>query len=108
MVDIDYSQFKILGRIRRHKSIKHDDLSDEEINICEFLFNHGFVTKNKTFNQIPNKFDNVPVLTVDSYKITEKGKAQLSAYVAAFHKWWLPLIVSIASLILSCISLLKQ
>lgn len=108
MVDISFKQYKMLKRINKNKNVKYEELSEEEIKTCEFLADKNFISLNTKYEPIPNNLYNVQRPVLDNYEITEDGKAQISAYISSFHKWWIPLIVSIASFILSCISLLKQ
>lgn len=108
MVDISFKQYKMLKRINKNQSVKYEEFTEEEIKTCEFLAEKDFVTLNTKSVPVPNNPYNAHIPVLDNYEITEEGKAQISAYISSFHKWWIPLIVSIASFILSCISLLKQ
>ena len=99
MIDIDFKQFRMLKRIKHKKLIKSTNFTKEQLDICAYLKSNDFITVRTVLSESPH---------YNEYRITQKGSAQLSAYVASFHKWWIPLIISIGSFILSCISLLKQ
>lgn len=113
MVDIDFKQFKMLLKLK-HNNIKTDkiELSEEDQDILEFLIKNNFAVIIDDIKYIPSSSNfvigEIPILNSTTYQITQDGKAQISAYVSSFHKWWIPLVISIGSFILSCISLLKQ
>lgn len=108
MIDINLKQYKMLSKINNNKTIKCDNLNDDEKKICEFLSSKGFISSNCCFVTKNTPLGKMGFTDIENYEITEEGKAQISAYISSFHKWWIPLIVSIASFILSCVSLLKQ
>lgn len=107
MVDIHLKHYKMLKQIENSKTFENKDLSDEQIEIIDFLIRKDFVEKLQYDGEV-NSYKDYLNLKPSGYKITQEGLAQISAYSSTFLKWWIPLIVSIASFILSCISLLKQ
>ncbi len=94
MVDIDFKQYKMLSYIKHHKTIKGINFTEEQLDICSYLKSKGFITARTVVSHTPH---------YSVYRITQEGRAQLSSYVLSFHKWWIPLAVSIVALIFSII-----
>lgn len=104
MVDINHDQYKMLKRISKAQSIEIGSLTDEEKKICDFLCENSFVSYHCDWNYKESNSSYapfIPRIESSKYEITEKGKAQIAAYKATFHKWWIPLAISIIALIVS-------
>lgn len=102
MIDISFPQYLMLKRIKRANPLPNQNLSQEQYEIIQYLEEHNFVDEmisedDWTFN------DNIVFAnsTLTGFRITEAGKAQISAYTASFHKWWIPLVISIIALFVS-------
>ena len=104
MTDINYPQYRMLCRAKKVTSMNPSEFSEEETDICEFLCSCGFLTKTEKYVRNSNGKVNIFEFEVTGYTITQAGKAQISVYRLSFHKWWIPLIISIAALILPYIS----
>lgn len=105
MVDISYEQYKTLKKIKKSESVKLSNLTEDELECCEYLLKHKFIDYDDEL--LGDSIENFQYV-VDAYKITQKGHAQLFTFVASFHKWWIPLVISLASLVLSVITLLLK
>ena len=101
MVDISFQQYKMLKRISKQNTISTHFLSLEQRDICEFLCNKGFLLISKKERLNPDGEIDIFVLHPAEYAITQAGKAQISAYEASFHKWWISVVISVISLIIS-------
>lgn len=101
MVDIDFSQYKMLFRAKYFGPIQVDSLSSKEEEICEFLESHSFISLQNeiSFENFP--IGKHPVIRPAKLVITQSGRAQMASYCASFHKWWISVAISIASLIIS-------
>lgn len=94
MIRIDFQQYLMLRRARKFGTVLHvDDMTPEQQEICEYLCNE------KLLKMVSATVDSSYRRKPKSYKITQGGKAEISAYVLAFHKWWIPLIIAIAAAI---------
>lgn len=103
MVDTDFPQFRMLVRIKKAVNYSAEGMPESEKDICEYLNDHGFIkpTYEYTFEYEAPLEDCGPKIT--SYRITQEGRAQIFSYIAAFHKWWIPLVISIAALIIGIV-----
>lgn len=108
MTDINYPQYRMLCRAKKVTSMNPSKFSKEETDICEFLCSCGFLTKTEKHVRDSNGKVNIFEFEVTGYTITQAGKAQISVYRLSFHKWWIPLIISIASLILTYMNKLLE
>jgi len=112
MIEINFKQFLMLIRVKHFPiDTAKNKLSDEEEKILNFHISHGFIQANNDIEYLPTSSDviigDIPIVKSTTFQITQEGKARISAYKSAFHKWWIPIIISIGSFILSCISLSK-
>lgn len=104
MVDINHDQYKMLKRISKAQSIETDSLTDEEKKICDFLCENRFILPQSDWDYEESNLSYapfVPHIKSKKYVITQAGKAQIYSFKAAFHKWWIPLAISILALIVS-------
>ena len=98
MVDISFQQFRML-RHAKSAPILTDSLSLNEEAICDYLCEMGFLKV--SFDVDVNKEQ----LNFTQYSITQAGEAQLYAFVSAFHKWWISVVIALISLVVSIIAL---
>lgn len=98
MVDISFQQFRML---RRAKStpILTGSLSLNEEAICDYLCEMGFLKASFDIDVDKEQLD------FTQYSITQAGEAQLYAFVSAFHKWWISVVIALISLVVSIIAL---
>lgn len=98
MTHVSFKQYMILRRVKKYGStISTDHLSKEECEICAFLCKKEYLEiVSATYANDFSRHGKV-------YKISQYGKAAISSYVAAFHKWWIPLLISILAVVMSCL-----
>ena len=106
MVDTNFRQYRMLKKINKLSALSTAGLTEEELDICSFLCKHEFLEVDHQYHYTPNGEIDIFGLYPSSYSITQSGKAQISAYESSFHKWWIPVVISVISLIVSLISLL--
>lgn len=106
MVDINFQQYKMLKHINNVQSISTANFSTEELEICEFLCNKEFLSITQKTRYTPDKNLDLFNLYPAEYRITQAGKAQISAYEASFHKWWFSVVIAVISLVVSILALL--
>lgn len=99
MTDINYSQYRMLCKINKVTKINPNSFSKEDYEICEFLCSCKLLAKEEKHFRDSNGKINIFKFEVTEYKITQAGKAQISVYRLSFHKWWIPLIISIVAII---------
>lgn len=95
MVDIDYPQFRMLRRIKRHKTVKSINFTKDQLEICDHLKLNGFITVRTVLSASPH---------YNEYRITQKGKAQLCTFKSQFYKTRTSLILSVFSTFASVVS----
>lgn len=83
-------EYKVLRTTRRHFYL-YEEYGKSDKDICDRLCKLGYMTRTEGF-----------------VFITESGKAVLNARFQSNVKTWVPIFVSIVSLIISIIALLKQ
>lgn len=107
MIDISYPQYKMLRTIQRKKLISTAFLSNEELDICLYLLEHDCV-KDIAFSGIDFSGNVIKDSSLPpDIKITQTGEAQLYVFRSKFHKWWIPVLISLLSFIVSVLALLR-
>lgn len=114
MVDIHLKHYKMLKRIETSKILKTGNLTDNEIEIIEFLIKKEFVEpipSDEPIKEFKDFFDIKPC----GYKITQEGLAQLYSFKSTFYKTRTSIILSvfstiaaIGSTVVAIIALLKS
>lgn len=89
---INYKQYRLLRRCRKFGTVLQTaSLTAEEREACAYLLDC------KLLEIVTAEHDERFRRVAKTYKITQRGCAELSAYVRAFHKWWIPLIIAIVA-----------
>lgn len=101
MVDIDFSQYRMLFRVKYFGPIQIDSLSAKEESICDFLLEHSFIDLQTKMSIEKISTGEYPVMRPVSFVITQSGRAQMASYISAFHKWWISVAISISALLIS-------
>lgn len=108
MVDISKPQYKMLKKLHKNKCLSYEYLSDEEKEICTYLLQHNLISVTKKMGEFSKTDMILPPLKIDSCSITQSGEAQIYIFKSTFYKWWIPVLISIAALIISIWSVLMQ
>ena len=98
---IDRSQYHILKKIRKYGQLSVDSLSTKQYSDCEYLRQQGFVSAIEKSNAINSGDVSQFYSEIVSYEITPSGRAAIYSFKATFYKWWIPVVISIASLLVS-------
>ncbi len=105
MSNLSKSQYKMLCRIKKEKTTSTNSLSKEEVEICSYLLTHGcIVPRCSPALNSSGRLINIKLLP-EHLKITQEGEAHIYSFRSTFYKWWIPVVVSIFSLLISIASL---
>lgn len=102
MIDLSKPQYKMLCKIKTKKAIPKSSLSESELAICQYLFKQKcFITQTKTvaFGLTP-QIETIELFP-ETIQLSQIGEAQIYAFRSTFYKWWIPVVVSILSLLIS-------
>lgn len=101
MSNISKEQYRLLKKIQRMESISPNSLTDNELNICKFLSDKGFLSVTNKYQKTSDGNLNIFSSSPSEYSITQSGKAEIYIFKSTFYKWWIPVVISIAALIVS-------
>lgn len=92
MIGISKSQYKMLRKIQKQKSISASSLSENELEICQHLMEMECLKCRDFFGKraLPSEVE-----------VSQKGEAQIYLFRSTFYKWWIPVVISILALIVS-------
>lgn len=96
MTDISRTQYILMRKINRKKSMSFVSMNDRQKEDLAFLKDKGYVCISKP----------ATAASPAHYKVTAAGRASMYIFLSTFYKWWIPVIISICSLIVSAIALL--
>lgn len=97
MTDIARTQFFLMVKMQRRGSLSYDSLNDSGKDDLNFLKSKGYVRISRPASPGASA----------CYSVTAAGRAALYAFRSAFLKWWIPVVISVASFIVSVIALLR-
>lgn len=97
MTDIARTQFFLMVKMQRRGSLSYDSLNDSGKDDLNFLKNKGYVRISRPASPGASA----------RYSVTAAGRAALYAFRSTFLKWWIPVVISVASFIVSVIALLR-
>lgn len=103
MVDIHLKHYKMLKQIELANPLSADKLSDEQLEIIDFLMEHNFVVPIHNYDNV-KKYMDLFTSPNSGYKITQDGLAQLYMFKSKFYKTKTSLILSIFSTAASIVS----
>lgn len=104
--DISRNQYRLLKKFCK-SNVFITSMSKEQADDCQHLLDLGFLEPLIEYNDyIFSNGEHHPSPDVASYTTTAAGRAAIYSFKATFYKWWIPVIISIASLIVSIIALL--
>lgn len=101
MIDINYKQYRMLNRISKHKSIPAKNLTNDDLEIIDFLIKSKFVTPEYSYEIHKLGEYEMPVPIEQEYRVTQAGQAQVYTFRSTYFKRWIPVVISTASLIVS-------
>lgn len=105
MLDISGPQYRMLRKIKKGKVTKCSSLNEEELAICQYLVDHNCLAS-RSFPQRNVLGENSVVKALPpDLKITQTGEAQLYVFGSKFRKWWIAIVISALSLLVSIIAL---
>ena len=107
MNPINRKQYKMLKRIRKAGSLKRDDLADSEKEICNYLMQSSFIKKVGDKSHSIEEAYNSRKLPED-IELSQSGEAAMFDFRSKFYKWWIPVVISIVSVLLSSASIVSQ
>ena len=99
MNDISYEQYRFLTIAKKYSGDKTIAFADSHKDICDFLIQHGYITRISSHHSDVIDGYRVRRSTVTGYRITQEGEVARYVFFSKFLKWWIPLIISIAALI---------
>lgn len=98
---ISTPQYKLLKRINKLGSVKFESFSDKEKEICNFLLQNNYVSADGIYGydvfSSSSRIHNLPL----KVQITQLGEAKMYTFKMMFYKWWIPVVISILSLVVS-------
>lgn len=104
-VDISRGQYLLLKKFRKD-NISAESLDKKQLDDCDYLVKCGFLKAIKELKLYEHAIGGArPIPTIASFSTTASGRAAIYSFKATFYKWWIPVIISIASLIVSIIAL---
>jgi hypothetical protein len=100
MIDLSKKQYKMLCKIKRNGSIEKSSLSDNELTICQYLLTKDCLLA--SYQTVPNfnKIQSIKKLP-PQIMLNQTGEAQIYAFRSTFYKWWIPVVISFISLLIS-------
>ena len=105
-VDISRGQYLLLKKFRKD-NISAESLDKKQLDDCDYLVKCGFLKAIKELKLFEHSIGGPrPIPTITSFTTTAPGRAAIYSFKATFYKWWIPVIISIASLGVSIIALL--
>ena len=101
MESLSSSQRKLLKRLRKH-ILKKSQLSDAEWDDIVYLGENGYIRFDAVYE------DDTCFRSIDTVVIIKPlGKAVYESYIRTRNRWFIPVAISIAALIISVIALYK-
>lgn len=97
MTDIARTQFFLMVKMQRRGSLSYDSLNDSGKDDLNFLKSKGYVRISRPASPGASA----------RYSVTAAWRAALYAFRSTFLKWWIPVVISVASFIVSVIALLR-
>lgn len=105
-VDISRGQYLLLKKFCKNNA-SAESLDSEQLSDCNYLVKCGYLKAIKELKSYEQTVCGVrPIAAIASLTTTASGRAAIYSFKATFYKWWIPVIISIASLIVSIIALL--
>lgn len=101
MDDLSKKQYKLLKKLYK-KNLIQSELSEKDNQRIESLGKIGLVKYKNIFED-----ENSLKVLDNELSITPKGEAAYDSYVRSKRRWLIPVIISIAALIISIIALYK-
>lgn len=96
MIDLSHKQYKLLVKANR-EPLDYDKLSSKEIDACNYLTDVSCFSIDYNYD-----FSNtIPISEINQYRITELGKANILSFRFKYHYWYIPIIISVLSLLKS-------
>lgn len=100
MSQIDPRQYSFLSKLM-HDMVKIDSLDDSEKDDCDYLIECGYVEEVKELILCDTFHGTRKLPRTVAYKITPAGRAARYEFKAKFYKWWIPVLISIAAILVS-------
>ncbi len=105
MLNLSKEQYKMLLKIKKSNYITSSSLSDKEIEICKYLMYNGYIESSLFSRQDINGAYHTLKKLPEKISITQTGETQIYVFRSTFYKWWIPVVISIAALIVSIVSI---
>ena len=100
MIDLSKKQYKMLCKIKRYGAIEKSSLSDNELTICQYLLAKDCLLASHQTVANFNKIQTIKNLP-PQIRLNQTGEAQIYAFRSTFYKWWIPVVISLISLLIS-------
>lgn len=95
MAKLDFSQYRLLSKIKRRKVVPGESIKKEHSENLSYLLSEKYICYSR-----PATSHSLPV-----YRTTPQGRAAIYDFRISYMKWWIPVVISIGSLIVSVIAL---
>lgn len=105
MVEINRKQYCMLKRIKHCNSLNTQQLNAQELEICDFLESHNFIVAVSSHLEKIGGLSGYANIVAETYAITQAGRAQIYAFASKFRKWWVSVVISVVSLIISAVAI---
>lgn len=96
MSELDFKQYRLLSKIKRRKTLSGESIKRTQAEDLSYLLNKKYVCYSRV--QTPH--------SSAVYCTTPQGRAAIYDFRISYMKWWVPVIISLASLIVSVIALI--
>ena len=97
MAELDFSQYWLLLKIKRCKVVPGESIKNKHSENLSYLLSKNYICYSR-----PATSRSLPV-----YRTTPQGRAAIYDFRISYMKWWIPVVISIGSLIVSAIALLR-
>lgn len=84
-------QYRFLKKIDADTLVSRDTLTDNELDMQQYL------QQNQMLSQVMKN-------RTPHYYVTQHGKSEMTNFMLSYYRWWLPVIVSVAALIVSTLA----
>ena len=100
---ISAKQYWLLCTIDRNPNINTAAFTGKKKQDFDFLLKEKYVEPIKERRPIDTPNGSRRILQTVGYRTTSEGRAAKYTFLSTFYKWWIPVIISIISLIVSIV-----
>lgn len=100
---ISSEQYRLLCAINRNPHINTAAFTGTKKQDFDFLLKEKYVEPIKERQPIDTPNGSRRILQTVGYRTTSEGRAIAYTFKATFYKWWIPVLLSIVSIVLSIV-----